>query len=344
MSRYQDLQKQLERERNTWLITGVAGFIGSNLLENLLKAGQWVVGLDNFATGYPSNLESVREGVSEEAWRRFRFIEGDTRDLGTCQLACEGVDYVLHQAALGSVPRSISDPLSSHQTNVDGTLHMLIAAREAGVRRMVFASSSSVYGDNQDLPKVEDRTGNPLSPYALTKRIGEEYAAVFSRTYAFHVVGLRYFNVFGPRQNVQGPYAAVIPRWITAQLAGEHCTIFGDGDTARDFTFVANVIQGNLLAATSVNALDHFRVFNIACGNRTDLNGLFEQIQGEVEKHRPANLSKLPIRAPFRAGDIRHSLADISQATEWMGYLPTHSIGEGLAETVRWYKARSVES
>jgi UDP-N-acetylglucosamine 4-epimerase len=337
MNRYLELQKQLEREPMTWLITGVAGFIGSNLLETLLKAGQAVVGLDNFATGFAANLEDVQGEVGEEAWGRFRFIEGDTRDLETCHRACEGVDYVLHQAALGSVPRSIMDPLASHQTNVDGTLHMLLSAREAGVRRMIFASSSSVYGDNQDLPKVEDRIGTPLSPYALTKRIGEEYAAVFSRTYGFHVVGLRYFNVFGPRQNIKGPYAAVIPRWITALLAGGHCTIYGDGETARDFTFVANVVQANLLAATSTEALDRYRVFNIACGHRTDLNGLFARIQQEVGKHYPQALSLIPVREPFRDGDIRHSLAGITQAMEWMGYDPTQSVEAGLRTTVGWY-------
>ena len=225
MNRYEKLQELLLREPRTWLVTGVAGFIGSNLLETLLRAGQAVVGLDNFATGFRANLENVRTTVNDAAWARFRLIEGDTRDMDTCHRACSGVDYVLHQAALGSVPRSIADPLASHQTNVDGTLHMFIAARDAGVQRLIFASSSSVYGDNQDLPKVEDRTGTPLSPYALTKRIGEEYAAVFSRTYGFHVAGLRYFNVFGPRQNILGPYSAVIPRWITALLAGNPCTI-----------------------------------------------------------------------------------------------------------------------
>lgn len=337
MNRYQELQQQLERQPMTWLVTGIAGFIGSNLLDTLLKAGQRVVGLDNFATGFPANLENVRSEVGEEAWGRFRFIEGDTRDLETCHRACEGVDYVLHQAALGSVPRSIADPLASHQTNVDGTLHMLISAREAGVRRMVFASSSSVYGDNQDLPKREDRTGTPLSPYALTKRIGEDYAAIFSRTYGFHVVGLRYFNVFGPRQNIRGPYAAVIPRWITALLAGDPCTIYGDGETARDFTFVANVVQANLLAATSTEALDRYRVFNIACGSQTDLNSLFERIQLEVGKQHAAALSLVPHRAPFRDGDIRHSLADIAHARAWMGYDPVHSIEAGLRKTVEWY-------
>ncbi|MBP7617214.1 MAG: SDR family oxidoreductase [Geothrix sp.] len=337
MNRYEKLQELLLREPRTWLVTGVAGFIGSNLLETLLRAGQAVVGLDNFATGFRANLENVRTTVNDAAWARFRLIEGDTRDMETCHRACSGVDYVLHQAALGSVPRSIADPLASHQTNVDGTLHMFIAARDAGVQRLIFASSSSVYGDNQDLPKVEDRTGTPLSPYALTKRIGEEYAAVFSRTYGFHVAGLRYFNVFGPRQNILGPYSAVIPRWITALLAGNPCTIYGDGETARDFTYVANVVQANLLAATSIEKLDRHRVFNVACGSRMDLNDLYQRIQREVGKYRPAVLSQSPHRADFRDGDIRHSLADISQARSWMGYEPTHGIDIGLAETVRWF-------
>lgn len=343
MSRYLELRSQLEAEPATWLVTGVAGFIGSHLLETLLKVGQEVVGLDNFATGFRANLEDVWREVGEEAWARFRFIEGDTRDLETCRRACEGMDYVLHQAALGSVPRSIADPLASHQTNVNGTLNMFIAGRDAGVRRLVFASSSSVYGDNQDLPKVEERTGIPLSPYALTKRIGEEYAAVFSRTFGFQTVGLRYFNVFGPRQNIQGPYAAVIPKWITALLAGEPCTIFGDGETARDFSFVTNVVQANLLAATATSPLERCRIFNIACGSRTDLNGLYERIRQEVGKHHPAALSLAPFRAPFREGDIRHSLADITQAREWMGYEPTHDVEAGLAETVRWYEGRGAE-
>jgi len=337
MNRYENLQEMLPREPRTWLVTGVAGFIGSNLLETLLMAGQVVVGLDNFATGFRANLENVQATVSEADWARFRFVEGDTRDMETCHRACAGVDYVLHQAALGSVPRSIADPLGSHQTNVDGTLHMFIAARDAGVQRLIFASSSSVYGDNQDLPKVEDRTGTPLSPYALTKRIGEEYASVFSRTYGFHVVGLRYFNVFGPRQNILGPYSAVIPRWITALLAGNPCTIYGDGETARDFTFVANVVQANLLAATSAEVLDGCKVFNVACGSRMDLNDLYQRIQREVGKYRPAVLSQSPLRADFRDGDIRHSLADISQARAWLGYEPTHGIDIGLAETVRWF-------
>lgn len=336
MIRYQELQDHLLKEPRTWLVTGVAGFIGSNLLEELLRAGQVVVGLDNFATGFRANLENVRSTVGQGAWDRFQFIEGDTRDMETCHRVCAGVDYVLHLAGLGSVPRSIADPLTSHRTNVDGTLHIFIAAKEAGVRRVVFASSSSVYGDNQDLPKVEDRIGNPLSPYALTKRIAEEYAAILSRTYGFHIIVLRYFNVFGPRQNIMGPYSAVIPRWITALLAGEPCTIYGDGETARDFTFVANVIQANLLAATSTETLDRHRVFNIACGSRMDLNGLYQRIQTEVGKYRPSVLSQAPIRADFREGDIRHSMADISQAKTWMGFNPTHEIDVGLAETVRW--------
>lgn len=338
MIRYLDLQSHLEHHPLKWLVTGVAGFIGSHLLEKLLKLGQTVVGLDNFATGFTANLEDVRAKVGEAAWTRFRFVEGDIRNHETCQRLCEGQDYVLHQAALGSVPRSIADPLTSHQTNVDGTLNMLIAAKHAGVRRLVFASSSSVYGDNPDLPKVEKRTGTLLSPYALTKRIGEDYAAVFSRTYGFHTVGLRYFNVFGPRQNILGPYAAVIPRWIAALLREEPCTIFGDGETARDFTFVANIVQANLMAATSSEPLDQFQVFNIACSSRTDLNRLFATIREEVGRIHPASRSVVPIRAPFRDGDIRHSLADISQARAWMGYEPTHPIQAGLSETVAWYE------
>lgn len=341
MRNYEETILQLEAEPKTWLVTGTAGFIGSNLLENLLKHGQRVVGLDNFATGYRENLEDVSRTVGPEAWSRFTFHEADIRDLEACRLALRGVDYVLHQAALGSVPRSIADPIASHQANVDGTLNLLVAARDEGVQRMVFASSSSVYGDNQDLPKVEDRIGRPLSPYALTKRMGEEYARVFSLTYGFHTVGLRYFNVFGPRQNIAGPYAAVIPRWITALLTGSPCTIYGDGETARDFTFVANVVMANILAATCSGPLEEHRVFNIACERRTSLNSLFEMIQREVAKHRPAAAAVEPLRAPFREGDIRHSLADTRMAREGMGYQPVCDIEEGLLATVPWYAAKN---
>lgn len=337
MSCAQTFLADLETGHACWLITGVAGFIGSHLLESLLNAGQEVVGLDNFSTGFPANLEDVQRQVGQKAWRRFRFIEGDIRDPATCQLACKGMDFVLHQAALGSVPRSIADPLATHLANVDGTLNLFLAARDAGVRRVVFASSSSVYGDNPDLPKVEAHIGAPLSPYALSKRITEDYAAVLSRTYGFHSIGLRYFNVFGPRQNTQGPYAAVIPLWISAMLRGEPCTVFGDGETGRDFTYVANVVQANLRAATCRKNLTDRRIFNVACGTRTTLLELHRVIQEEVAMLRPGAPS-FPLRhAEARPGEIRDSLAAIGQARDWMGYEPLVMPQAGIRTTVRWF-------
>lgn len=321
----------------SWLVTGAAGFIGSHLVEALLAGGQHVVGMDNFATGTWTNLEDVQRQVGDEAWRNLRFLESDIRDLDACRRACLGVDFVLHQAALGSVPRSIHDPMSTHRTNVDGFLNVLQAAREAGVARMVFASSSSVYGDHPDLPKREDRLGDPLSPYALTKRIDEDYAAVYSRVYGFHTLGLRYFNVFGPRQNIHGPYAAVIPRWITSLLAGEPCTIHGDGRTARDFTFVTDVVRANIQAALSVEILDRFHPLNIARGRQSDLSALYEAIRLEVGRHRPSIQGLEPVHVPFRAGDVQCSLADITEARRRISYEPAIDLQEGIQATVAWY-------
>lgn len=321
----------------SWLVTGAAGFIGSHLVEALLAGGQRVVGMDNFATGTWANLEDVQRQVGEEAWRNLRFLESDICDLEACRKACHGVDFVLHQAALGSVPRSIDDPMPTHRTNVDGFLNVLQAAREAGVARMVFASSSSVYGDHPELPKREDRLGNPLSPYALTKRIDEDYAAVYSRVYGFHTLGLRYFNVFGPRQNIHGPYAAVIPRWINSLLAGEPCTIHGDGRTARDFTFVADVVRANIQAALGIGNLDRFHPLNIACGRQSDLNALYEAIRAEVGRHRPSVLRLEPIHGPFRVGDVQRSLADISEAQHRISYQPAMDLPGGIRATVAWY-------
>jgi UDP-N-acetylglucosamine 4-epimerase len=340
MSSYQDLCERLRSERKTWLVTGVAGFIGSNLLQRLLELGQVVVGMDNFSTGHRSNLENVRELVAPADWARFTFHEKDIRDLDSCRHACAGVDVVLHQAAIGSVPRSIKDPITSHQSNVDGFLNMLVAARDANVQRMVYASSSSVYGDDPGLPKVESRTGNPLSPYALNKVIDEAYAAVFGRAYGFRPIGLRYFNVFGPRQDPDGPYAAVMPKWIAALLGGESCLIHGDGETSRDFCFVANAVQANLLAGTAPDsALGE--VFNVSYGGTTTLTQLYWMILERLAAAQPGLARRDPAYTEARAGDIRHSQADLSKIKTVLGYEPTHSVAQGLDALVPWFAART---
>ena len=343
MSRYLELCTELKNHPTRWLITGVAGFIGSNILQRLLELDQVVVGLDNFSTGSPSNLDSVKEQVPLEAWERFRFIEGDIRKLDDCMRACEGVEVVLHQAALGSVPRSIKDPITSHQSNVDGFLNILVAARDSGVKRMVYASSSSVYGDDPGLPKVEAKTGLPLSPYALTKAIDEQYAAVFGRSYGFKPIGLRYFNVFGPRQDPDGPYAAVMPRWTQALLKGETCSIHGDGETSRDFCFVANAVQANMLAGMADEEASG-EVFNVSYGGATSLTQLFWMITERIEKLRPDFVRKDPQYTPPRAGDIRHSQADLEKIKTYLGYVATHSVAEGLDEMVPWYVSSAPKS
>ncbi len=337
-----DFEQQVQSARRTWLVSGAAGFIGSNLAERLLHLGQRVVGFDNFVTGHRKNVEAIAQIAPD----RFRFIEGDLRDLEACRSACVQIDVVLHQAALGSVPRSISDPLASHQANVDGTFNLLLAARDLGVKRFVFASSSSVYGDEPNLPKREDRIGRPLSPYALTKRVNELYARIFHDTYGLETIGLRYFNVFGRRQDPNGPYAAVIPKWTAALLRNEQCVLYGDGETSRDFCFVENVIQANLLAATVPSDSPAIgQVFNVAYGARTTLNQLFLMIRDRLAKRVPSVASATPFYMPFRPGDIRHSEADISRARELLGYRPTHSVEQGLDETMDWYveNARSLE-
>lgn len=327
----------LLNKQHVWLITGCAGFIGSNLLETLLKANQKVVGLDNFATGHQRNLDEVKQLVGSQLWQNFRFIEADIRDPEACQQACQGVDYVLHQAALGSVPRSINDPITTNATNISGFLNMLVAARDAGVKRFVYAASSSTYGDHPALPKVEENIGKPLSPYAITKYVNELYADVFSRTYGFHSVGLRYFNVFGPRQDPNGAYAAVIPKWTAAMIANDDVQINGDGDTSRDFCFVANAVEANIKAALSEIAQSE--VFNVALGDRTTLNELFFGI-AEALKLNGVEYSKKPVYGPFRAGDVRHSQADISKARGAIGYDPQFRIREGLALAMPWYIAQ----
>lgn len=331
----QDLALEMQSEQRSWLVTGAAGFIGSNLVEALLALGQRVVGLDNFATGHRRNLEEVSKLVGADSWRNFRFIEGDIRDREVCAAAVDGAPIVLHQAALGSVPRSIDEPLTSHDVNVTGFINILDAARIAGVERFVFAASSSTYGDEPNLPKREDRIGNPLSPYAATKLFDEIYASIYARSYGFHATGLRYFNVFGPRQDPDGPYAAVIPKWAAAMVADQPIQINGDGSTSRDFCFVANAVQANLRAAlASDNAQGE--IYNVAVGKRTSLIELFGLLRDGLAKHQ-RHYSREPQFVPFRKGDVLHSEADIEKARTRLGYLPTHDIFGGLQSALPWY-------
>jgi UDP-N-acetylglucosamine 4-epimerase len=328
---------RIARSQRTWLVTGVAGFIGSNLLEALLQLGQRVVGLDNFATGHRHNLDQVAQKVGAALWANFRFIEGDIRSIDTCRAACEGVDVVLHEAALGSVPRSIDDPLTSHDTNVTGFLHMLIAARDAKVRRFVYAASSAAYGDWPGLPKVEDQIGRPLSPYGAGKHMNEIYADTFGRCYGLEAIGLRYFNVFGPRQDPEGAYAAVIPKWIAAMLRDDTVYINGDGETARDFCYIDNVVQANLLAATVEGAEAVGQVYNVAVGEQTTLNELHEMLAELLARRDPEFTPSRPVYRDFRPGDVRFSRADIGKATRLLSFRPTYRIREGLEEALDWY-------
>ncbi|HAS8389064.1 TPA: Vi polysaccharide biosynthesis UDP-N-acetylglucosaminuronic acid C-4 epimerase TviC [Vibrio vulnificus] len=318
MTKYEKIQQELVESPKTWLVTGVAGFIGSNLLEKLLKLDQTVVGLDNFATGHQHNLDEVQSLVTVEQWGRFRFIEGDIRDYASCEQAVIGVDYVLHQAALGSVPRSIADPLTTNAANITGFLNMLQAAKEAQVKSFTYAASSSTYGDHPALPKVEENIGNPLSPYAVTKYVNELYAGVYARTYGFKTVGLRYFNVFGRRQDPNGAYAAVIPKWFAAMINGEDVFINGDGETSRDFCYIDNVVQMNLLAATANEDVKD-NIYNVAVGERTSLNELYQLIKLSLEEVS-IFVTKEPIYVEFRKGDVRHSQASIVKAINLLGY------------------------
>lgn len=336
MNIYQALNQELARHPRTWLVTGVAGFIGSNLLETLLKLGQKVIGLDNFATGHQRNLDEVKSLVSAQQWASFTFIEGDIRKLEDCQRACAGVDYVLHQAALGSVPRSINDPITTNSTNIDGFLNMLVAARDAGVRSFTYAASSSTYGDHPGLPKVEETIGKPLSPYAVTKYVNELYAEVFARTYGFKTIGLRYFNVFGKRQDPNGAYAAVIPKWTAAMINGEDVFINGDGQTSRDFCYIENTVQANLLAATASDEQTLNQVYNVAVSGRTDLNQLFSALRSTLA-HNGVEYKRGPVHRDFRAGDVRHSQADISKARRLLGYEPEFDIESGISQAMPWY-------
>lgn len=352
MTPYQQLLQTLPASPKTWLVTGVAGFIGSNLLEALLKLDQRVVGLDNFATGYQRNLDEVQSLVMPAQWANFQLIKGDIRQLDDCRqamtwtkskvIASEAeqsmhVDYVLHQAALGSVPRSLADPITTNSANVTGFLNMLVAARDAQVKSFTYAASSSTYGDHPALPKVEDHIGKPLSPYAVTKYVNELYADVFSKCYGFHTIGLRYFNVFGPRQNPNGAYAAVIPKWVSSLLKGETVFINGDGETSRDFTFIQNAIQANLLSATSREEARN-QIYNMAVGDQTTLNQLFGMIRTNLSS-AGVDPSTYPSFRDFRAGDVRHSRADISKVQRLLGYQPTHSIAEGIAQSMSWYQS-----
>jgi len=320
-----------------WLVTGSAGFIGSHLVEALLQAGQTVVSLDNFATGRRENLDHVASLVGPEAWSRHRFVEGDIRDPETCQSVCTSIDYVLHQAALGSVPRSIARPVDSHATNVNGFLNILVASRDNGVKRLVYASSSAVYGDHPALPKVEPEIGRPLSPYAVTKRVNELYADVFASTYGMKSVGLRYFNVFGPRQDPDGPYAAVIPRWVKALLTGDPVVIYGDGETSRDFCYVKNVVQANILGACRDEQDTPHEVFNVAVFQRTSLQTLFECIRDLLARDFPEVATAQCRHDAFRPGDVRHSLADITRIGDRLGYVPSHDLRQGLVDALEWY-------
>ncbi len=335
MSRYDEVKQQLQTSPKTWLVTGVAGFIGSNLLETLLNLNQTVVGLDNFATGHQCNLDEVKGEVTAEQWERFTFIEGDIRNLDTCRQAVNGVDYVLHQAALGSVPRSINDPITSNETNISGFLNMLVAAKDEEVESFTYAASSSTYGDHPALPKVEENIGNPLSPYAVTKYVNELYANVFARTYGFKAIGLRYFNVFGKRQDPDGAYAAVIPKWTAAMIKGEEIFINGDGETSRDFCFIENTVQMNILAATASDEAKD-QVYNVAVGDRTTLNVLFQSLKsGLLENGYDYGLE--PRYRDFRPGDVRHSQANIAKASEFLGYHPLFDIYRGISLATEWY-------
>jgi UDP-N-acetylglucosamine 4-epimerase len=332
---YETLKNQISLAPKTWLITGCAGFIGSNLLEELLKLDQSVVGVDNFSTGYRHNLDEVKRNVSNKQWQRFTFTEGDICDLTLCERVCAQVNYVLHQAALGSVPRSIKDPLATNRNNIDGFLNMLSASYHAGVDSFTYASSSAVYGDHPDLPKVEDLIGHPLSPYAVTKCVNEMYAEVFSTNYGFKSIGLRYFNVFGPRQDPEGSYAAVIPKWMSSMLHDEPVSINGDGETSRDFCFIHNVVQANLLAALADKDA-RCQVYNVALGDRITLNELYAAMKNALQKHG-IDYNLPPVYREFRPGDIRHSQADIRKAQQLLNYMPLYRVTEGIEHTVKWY-------
>ena len=341
MTRYEQLQKYLNNNQKTWLVTGVAGFIGSNLLEKLLILNQKIVGMDNFDTGYQYNIDQAIEDAEKATGKllssNFTFINGDIRELKDCKKACIGVDYVLHQAALGSVPRSVEDPINTNKANIDGFLNMLVASKDENVKRFVYAASSSTYGDHPDLPKIENKIGNPLSPYAVTKVVNELYASVFAKTYGFKTIGLRYFNIFGKRQNPNGAYAAVIPKWVATILNEEDVFINGDGETSRDFCYIDNTVQMNLLAATTDNDEATNQVYNVALNDRTTLNQLYQMIEKRLIRRTKGLKKKKPIYRDFRVGDVMHSQANIDKAQKLLGYQPRYMIAEGMDEAMDWY-------
>jgi UDP-N-acetylglucosamine 4-epimerase len=341
MNKYEQLQDFLKVNQSTWLVTGAAGFIGSNIVEKLLILNQKVIGLDNFDSGYQHNIDHAIKDASRATGKNliknFKFVHGDVRDLIDCHKACDGVDYVLHQAAIGSVPRSIKDPCNTNRTNIDGFLNMMIASKEANVKRFVYASSSSSYGDQSDLPKVEDKIGSPLSPYAVSKIVNELYADVFAKVYGFRTIGLRYFNIFGKRQDPNGAYAAVIPKWVSAILNNEEIYINGDGETSRDFCYIDNTVQVNLLAATT--SLDEAtnQIYNVALNESTSLNKLYQMIEEKIGQRKHDIEKKAPIYQDFRVGDIRHSKANIDKAKLLLNYQPKYTLNEGLDHTMDWY-------
>ena len=341
MTKYEELKSYLLNNQSTWLVTGVAGFIGSNLLEKLLILNQKVVGLDNFDTGFQHNIDQAiidaEKFTGQSLSSNFIFINGDIRELRDCQKSCAGVDYVLHQAALGSVPRSIEDPINTNKANIDGFLNMIVVCKDANVKRFVYAASSSTYGDHPDLPKVEDKIGNPLSPYAVTKVVNELYASVFSKTYGFKAIGLRYFNIFGKRQNPDGAYAAVIPKWVSAIINMEDVFINGDGETSRDFCYIDNAVQINILAATTDNDDATNQIYNVALNNQTSLNMLYQMIEEMLIQRTKGLKKKKPIYRDFRSGDVRHSLADIGKAKKLLNYQPKYKIKEGIDLVIDWY-------
>jgi UDP-N-acetylglucosamine/UDP-N-acetylgalactosamine 4-epimerase len=339
MTAMDTVRQRLSAKPLRWLVTGSAGFIGSHLVQSLLDLDQTVTGLDNFATGRRRNLDEIAATVTAERWRRHSFVEADIRDATACRLACRDIDVVLHQAALGSVPRSLEDPIATNQSNIDGFLNMLVAARDARVWRFVYAASSSTYGDHPGLPKVEDAIGRPLSPYAVTKLVNELYADVFGRCYGVQSIGLRYFNVFGARQDPDGAYAAVIPRWIRAMLVGEEVAINGDGETSRDFCYVDNAVQANLLAALTDDPAAINQVYNVAVDDRTSLNRLFQLLRDQCAMRIPEVAAVQPAYRDFRPGDVRHSQADIGKARRLLGYAPTHRLDEGIKAAMPWYLA-----
>ncbi len=344
MHLYEGIKDSLIEHPKSWLITGVAGFIGSNLLEELLKLNQYVVGIDNFSTGHKENLSDVKNQVDEKLWKNFHFYEADITELNSCKSCFENIDYVLHQAALGSVPRSIEDPKKTNDVNISGFLNSLILARDYNVKKFVFAGSSSTYGDHKDLPKLEENIGNPLSPYAVTKYVNELYADIFHKTFNLNIIGLRYFNVFGKRQDPNGAYAAVIPKWINSLIKNEAVTINGDGKTSRDFCYIDNVVQANILAAVNENNYLSSEIFNIAVGDRTTLDELFELIKENVEELLCKKFEDHKNYSDFRAGDVRHSQASINKAVQKLGYEPSIKVKEGISRTAKWFVDKNKSS